>query len=198
MIFVPLKSGKAVLCYKRSDYTTKNVDSHLYLSASGVLRNLVGERVECCPRRYAIHTPIQVCREYHILSMHTPGCSYDIPAAITSAHVCDQQFEISQVSECHRQSIDDAFHYVIIAHPFITNAQRGQYATNIKKFIYPNKNTSSLFKQKKTGYASRHIPSQTIMKRITLFYPRNPSNAPAATAEPITPATFGPIACISR
>ena len=26
----------------------------------------------------------------------------------------------------------------------------------------------------------------------------NPSKAPAATAEPITPATFGPIACMSR
>ena len=30
------------------------------------------------------------------------------------------------------------------------------------------------------------------------FYDRKPSKAPAATAEPMTPATFGPIACISR
>ena len=29
-------------------------------------------------------------------------------------------------------------------------------------------------------------------------YPRNPSRIPAATAEPITPATFGPIAWVSR
>ena len=29
-------------------------------------------------------------------------------------------------------------------------------------------------------------------------YSKNPSKIPAATAEPITPATFGPIACISR
>lgn len=31
-----------------------------------------------------------------------------------------------------------------------------------------------------------------------LFYDRNPNKAPAATAEPITPATFGPIACMRR
>ena len=29
-------------------------------------------------------------------------------------------------------------------------------------------------------------------------YPKNPNRIPAATAEPITPATFGPMACISR
>ncbi len=29
-------------------------------------------------------------------------------------------------------------------------------------------------------------------------YPRNDSNRPAATAEPTTPATFGPMACIRR
>ena len=29
-------------------------------------------------------------------------------------------------------------------------------------------------------------------------YPKNPNSTPAATAEPITPATFGPIACIKR
>ena len=29
-------------------------------------------------------------------------------------------------------------------------------------------------------------------------YPKKDSNIPAATAEPITPATLGPIACISR
>ncbi|KAA4562063.1 hypothetical protein F3B51_18245, partial [Bacteroides ovatus] len=29
-------------------------------------------------------------------------------------------------------------------------------------------------------------------------YIKNPSRIPAATAEPITPATFGPIACISK
>ena len=29
-------------------------------------------------------------------------------------------------------------------------------------------------------------------------YPKNPNRMPAATAEPITPATLGPMACISR
>lgn len=29
-------------------------------------------------------------------------------------------------------------------------------------------------------------------------YEKNPSNVPAATAEPITPATLGPIACMRR
>ena len=31
-----------------------------------------------------------------------------------------------------------------------------------------------------------------------LHYPKKLNNIPAATAEPITPATLGPIACISR
>ena len=30
------------------------------------------------------------------------------------------------------------------------------------------------------------------------LYERKPRRTPAATAEPMTPATFGPIACISR
>lgn len=33
---------------------------------------------------------------------------------------------------------------------------------------------------------------------VCCFYDKNPSNAPAATAEPITPATLGPMACISK
>lgn len=36
------------------------------------------------------------------------------------------------------------------------------------------------------------------MRQINPLYPRNPNSIPAATAEPITPATLGPIACISR
>ena len=31
-----------------------------------------------------------------------------------------------------------------------------------------------------------------------LVYTKNPNRMPAATAEPITPATFGPMACINR
>ena len=31
-----------------------------------------------------------------------------------------------------------------------------------------------------------------------VVYIKNPSKIPAATAEPITPATFGPMACINR
>lgn len=33
---------------------------------------------------------------------------------------------------------------------------------------------------------------------VTCIYPTIASKTPAATAEPITPATFGPIACMSR
>lgn len=33
---------------------------------------------------------------------------------------------------------------------------------------------------------------------VLIYYPKNPNKIPAATAEPITPATFGPIACISK
>ena len=34
--------------------------------------------------------------------------------------------------------------------------------------------------------------------KFILHYPKKDSNIPAATAEPITPATLGPMACISR
>ncbi len=30
------------------------------------------------------------------------------------------------------------------------------------------------------------------------YYIKNPNKIPAATAEPITPATFGPMACINK
>ena len=33
---------------------------------------------------------------------------------------------------------------------------------------------------------------------IGIYYPRNANKIPAATAEPITPDTLGPIACIKR
>ena len=33
---------------------------------------------------------------------------------------------------------------------------------------------------------------------IAIAYPNRVSNTPAATAEPMTPATLGPMACISR
>ena len=36
------------------------------------------------------------------------------------------------------------------------------------------------------------------IRLIVISYPRILSNNPAATAEPITPATLGPIACINR
>ena len=32
----------------------------------------------------------------------------------------------------------------------------------------------------------------------SINYIKNPSKIPAATAEPITPATFGPMACINK
>lgn len=34
--------------------------------------------------------------------------------------------------------------------------------------------------------------------KFILHYPKKDSNIPAATAEPITPATLGPMACINR
>lgn len=33
---------------------------------------------------------------------------------------------------------------------------------------------------------------------INVSYPKNDNKIPAATAEPITPATLGPMACISK
>ena len=33
---------------------------------------------------------------------------------------------------------------------------------------------------------------------LQMDYIKNPSKIPAATAEPITPATLGPIACINK
>ena len=55
---------------------------------------------------------------------------------------------------------------------------------------------------KTTIQKRRCIPSKghTAYIIITLRrdYERNPSNTPAATAEPITPATLGPIACINK
>lgn len=50
--------------------------------------------------------------------------------------------------------------------------------------------------QKRRCAAVAHLPY-----RINLFskrQARKPRSTPAATADPITPATFGPMACISR
>ncbi|GEM_PF-5066866 len=43
------------------------------------------------------------------------------------------------------------------------------------------------------GYAAGHDRAG-----LRQYQARNPRRTPAATAEPITPATFGPIACMSR
>ena len=40
--------------------------------------------------------------------------------------------------------------------------------------------------------------TQISVPSCLISYIKNPSRIPAATAEPITPATFGPIACISK
>ena len=37
-----------------------------------------------------------------------------------------------------------------------------------------------------------------VVSEVLFNHPRTESRTPAATAEPITPATFGPIACMSR
>lgn len=55
-------------------------------------------------------------------------------------------------------------------------------------------------RRKKEGPANRN-PLTTVSGRAArnaIPYPRNESRMPAATAEPTTPATLGPMACISR
>ncbi len=42
------------------------------------------------------------------------------------------------------------------------------------------------------------VTTENVMFGLQSLYERNPNNAPAATAEPMTPATLGPMACISR
>ncbi len=49
-------------------------------------------------------------------------------------------------------------------------------------------------KQKKTPPKRESL----IIIYIGIYYPRNANKIPAATAEPITPDTLGPIACIKR
>lgn len=45
-------------------------------------------------------------------------------------------------------------------------------------------------------YSLRHAEWKS--GRASYLYIKNPNRIPAATAEPITPATFGPIACINK
>ena len=47
-------------------------------------------------------------------------------------------------------------------------------------------------------FSSRYGTHSLVIKVVSTDYIRKPSKIPAAIAEPITPATFGPIACISR
>lgn len=53
---------------------------------------------------------------------------------------------------------------------------------------------------KNYNYGKKSAPQsrRAFSNIITAAYARKPSRTPAATAEPITPATFGPIACISK
>ena len=53
---------------------------------------------------------------------------------------------------------------------------------------------SNLLSQEKEEDRLQNGPLQSIE---TPDYPRNDSRIPAATAEPTTPATFGPMACMS-
>lgn len=48
------------------------------------------------------------------------------------------------------------------------------------------------------GYSVLLQETVHLFYSFTHVYPRKLSRMPAATAEPMTPATFGPIACISR
>ena len=52
------------------------------------------------------------------------------------------------------------------------------------------------FRTKKKTRPHRNEPYYIIY--IGIYYPRNANKIPAATAEPITPDTLGPIACIKR
>ena len=52
------------------------------------------------------------------------------------------------------------------------------------------------FRTKKKTRPHRNEPYYIIY--IGIYYPRNANRIPAATAEPITPDTLGPIACIKR
>ena len=54
---------------------------------------------------------------------------------------------------------------------------------------------SNLLSQEKEEGRLQNGPLQSIE---TPDYPRNDSRIPAATAEPTTPATFGPMACMRR
>ena len=53
-------------------------------------------------------------------------------------------------------------------------------------------------KTKKLGGPVTRSPCFMSIRTIGLGYPRKPRRTPAATAEPITPATLGPMACMSR
>ena len=62
----------------------------------------------------------------------------------------------------------------------------------------------TLFKKKITNTPSHNKKSPFLGKGFGVgsisffFYDKNPNSAPAATAEPMTPATLGPMACMMR
>ena len=47
-------------------------------------------------------------------------------------------------------------------------------------------------------YTSHILVEEAFICCCSMNYIKNPSKIPAATAEPITPATLGPIACINK
>ena len=50
----------------------------------------------------------------------------------------------------------------------------------------------------KSGKRCSPKEEHLLLMIVQTDYIKNPSKIPAATAEPITPATFGPMACINR
>ncbi len=52
--------------------------------------------------------------------------------------------------------------------------------------------------EKPTESYDWHFPGGYFIVSKSAYQARNPRRTPAATAEPITPATLGPMACISR
>lgn len=73
--------------------------------------------------------------------------------------------------------------------PMITEMQR------YKRFL---RYTNNKNKKKRICFVGAYPYKSSYYIYLQSSYFKKASNIPAATAEPITPATFGPIACINK